>query len=101
MTKQARRSRQSANAAAICGRSFFLPDSISVNSPTSAPRAPATCRETASRCASRPSPEAPYCAVDTLGTPGALKGRRAVFGGILSAFQSEMSDCRIDTVCDR
>ena len=65
MIKVARRRRQAASATAICGRSLRLPDSISWNSATMMPCAPATWRETASRCASRPSPEAPCWLVDT------------------------------------
>ena len=66
MTSVARRNRQAANAAAICGRRRLLvPVSISVNSATTAPLAPATWRATAARCASRPSPETPCLSVDT------------------------------------
>ena len=65
MTNVARRNRHATRAAAISGRSLRLPLSTSVNSATISPPAARTRRETASRCASRPRPEAPCLSVET------------------------------------
>ena len=65
MISVAWRSRQAASAAAICGRSLRLPELDLLKLGDDDALGAGDMAETASRCASRPSPEAPCCAVDT------------------------------------
>src|SRR5215469_14964146 len=57
--------RHAVSALASAGRSFFLPDSTSLNSPTSFQRPPFRKSVTAVRCASSPKPEMPCFSVLT------------------------------------